>query len=196
MKRFLALTCAVAALCLSAAEVVEFRNVKSGELDSGPRGGRLARVEAFAPDATGTVSLKSVWSAAVFTNIVEIETFTATNVTVVSSNRVAAANAPTNAIPQTVFTNVFPAAGFSFAAWTRAHPVETLLSSNTAVSVSAVTNTTLAFDREVAVTNTILSGASVSGHVYGGDLTNKWIAPGERLIYTGPSGGFLRLMIE
>ena len=209
MKKLLAiLATATAALCLSAAEVVEFRNV--GDEISAPRGGKLARVEAFSTNATGSVTLKSVWTAPVFTNAVQIETFTATNVTVVSSNRTAAiwrtvpvtvigdivtytnsafgtVHTVTNTatvytiLPnQVVFTNAYPAADFTFSAWQREHPVDTLLSSNAAVTVTATTNSWPVFQREVSVTNTIISGGSLTGNKYGG----------------GPKGGFIRLVLE
>ena len=211
------------ALC--AGEVVEFRNV--GDEFSAPRGGKLTRVEVFSTNATGSVTLKSVWTAPVFTNAVQIETFTATNVTVVSSNRTAAlwrtvpvtvvgdivtyTNAAfgtvhvvtntaivyTNLPNQVVFTNAYPAAGFTFGAWQRAHPVETILSSNAAVTVTATTNSWPVFQRNVAVTNTIISGGSLSGNKYGGaPSSDTWIAPGEWLLYEGPRGGFLRLVLE
>ncbi len=226
MKKLLAiLATATAALCLSAAEVVEFRNV--GDEISAPRGGKLARVEAFSTNATGSVTLKSVWTAPVFTNAVQIETFTATNVTVVSSNRTAAiwrtvpvtvigdivtytnsafgtvhtvtntATVYTNLPNQVVFTNAYPAADFTFSAWQREHPVDTLLSSNAAVIVTATTNSWPVFQREVSVTNTIISGGSLTGNKYGGaPSSDTWIAPGERLIYEGPKGGFIRLVLE
>ena len=179
---------------LASAEVVEFRNFAGGDFSAGPRGGKLTRVEAFAPDATGTVSLQSVYSAAVFTNVVEIDSFTATNMTVVASNRLWRAASTNDAPP--LATNTYPAASFTFTAWQRAHPVETLVSSNTAVVTWATTNRTSVFSHNVSVTNAIISGGSLSGHVYGGNVTNTWIAPGEHLIYTGPVGGFLRLIVE
>jgi hypothetical protein len=226
MKKLLAiLATAAAALCLSAAEVVEFRNV-GGEF-SAPRGGKLTRVEAFSTNATGSVTLKSVWTAPVFTNAVQVETVTATNVTVVSSNRTAAlwrtvpvtvvgdivtytnsafgtvhtvtntATVYTNLPNQVVFTNAYPAADFTFGAWQRAHPVETLLSSNAAVTVTATTNSWPVFQRNISVTNTIISGGSLTGNKYGGaPSSDTWIAPGEWLIYEGPTGGFLRLILE
>ena len=188
MKKVFAFLAAVAfALCLSAAEVVEFSNFKGGEFGAGRRGGKLTRVEVFAPAATGSVSLQSVYSAPVFTNVVEVKSATVTNVTVVSSNRLA----------HVVATNVYPAAGFSFRGWRNAHPVETLVSSNVAVSVVATTNVAHVVDHYVAVTNSVISGGSVSGHKYGGaPAADTWIAPGERLIYSGPTGGFLRLIVE
>ena len=226
MKKLTAIfATAAAAFCLFAAEVVEFRNV-GGEI-SAPRGGKLTRVEAFSTNATGSVTLKSVWTAPVFTNAVQIETFTATNVTVVSSNRTAAiwrtvpvtvigdivtytnsafgtvhtvtntATVYTNLPNQVVFTNAYPAADFTFSAWQREHPVYTLISSNAAVTVTATTNSWPVFHREVSVTNTIISGGSLTGNKYGGaPSSDTWIAPGERLIYEGPKGGFIRLVLE
>lgn len=224
-KLYAILATAAAALCLFAAEVVEFRNF--GSEFNALRGGKLTRVEVFSTNATGSVTLKSVWTAPVFTNAVQIETFTATNVTVVSSNRTAAiwrtvpvtvigdivtytnsafgtvhtvtntATVYTNLPNQVVFTNAYPAADFTFSAWQREHPVDTLLSSNAAVTVTATTNSWPVFQREVSVTNTIISGGSLTGNKYGGaPSSDTWIAPGERLIYEGPKGGFLRLVLE
>ena len=89
MKKLIAVLMATATMWLSAAEVVELRNFNDGEVNA-PRGGKLTRVEVFSTNATGSVTLKSVWAAPVFTNAVLIESVTATNVTVVSSNRTAA----------------------------------------------------------------------------------------------------------
>ena len=103
----------------------------------------------------------------------------------------------TNLPNQVVFTNAYPAADFTFSAWQREHPVDTLISSNAAVTVTATTNSWPVFQREVSVTNTIISGGSLTGNKYGGaPSSDTWIAPGERLIYEGPKGGFLRLVLE
>lgn len=226
MKKLIAVLMATATMWLSAAEVVELRNFNDGEVNA-PRGGKLTRVEVFSTNATGSVTLKSVWAAPVFTNAVLIESVTATNVTVVSSNRTAAlwrsipvtvigdivvytnkafgtihtvtntATVYTNIPNQVMFTNAYPAAGFTFGAWQRAHPVEALLSSNTVVATTATTNVWPVFQREASITNTIISGGSLSGNKYGGAPgSDTWIAPGERLIYEGPKGGFLRLILE
>ena len=186
MKKLSAiLATAAAALCLFAAEVVEFRNF--GSEFNALRGGKLTRVEVFSTNATGSVTLKSVWTAPVFTNAVQIETFTATNVTVVSSNRVDA----------TVATNAYSAADFTFGSWQRAHALESLISSNAAVSVTATTNTWPVFKSNVSVTNAIISGGSLSGNKYGGaPSSDTWIAPDERFIYEGPKGGFIRFVLE
>jgi len=194
MKKLFAILMIALVAIANAAEVVEIRSFAAGEFNA-PRGGKLARVEVFSTNATGTVNLKSVYSAPVFTNAVQIETFAATNVTVVSSNRLWRAASTNDVIP--LATNAYEAAGFSFAMWQRTHPLDALVSSNRTVTVTATTNRWPVYKGEVAVTNSIISGGSLSGSKYGGAPGgDTWLAPGERLIYTGPGGGFLRLILE
>ena len=92
MKKTLFLILAILAFVnLTAYQVVEVRNPVSGEgFTSGTTsGGKLVAVQAFSTNATGTVALKTVYQAPVFTNAVKISTVTATNYVVVASNRTA-----------------------------------------------------------------------------------------------------------
>lgn len=92
MKKTLFLTLAILASCiLQAYQVVEVNNPLSGEWYSSgtASGGKLVAVQAFSTNATGTVALKTVYQAPVFTNAVKTVTLTTTNYVVVSSNRVA-----------------------------------------------------------------------------------------------------------
>ena len=114
MKKTLFLTLAVLASCiLPAYQVVEVRNPVSGAgFTSGTMsGGKLVAVQAFSTNATGTVALKTVYQAPIFTNGVRIATVTSTNYVVVASNRVASLTrevylrVPDG--PPTISTNVY-----------------------------------------------------------------------------------------
>ena len=114
MKKTLFLTLAVLASCiLPAYHVVEVRNPVSGAgFTSGTMfGGKLVAVQAFSTNATGTVSLMTVYHAPIFTNGVRIASVTATNYVVVASNRVASLTrevylrVPDG--PPTISTNVY-----------------------------------------------------------------------------------------
>ena len=92
MKKILFLFVALVALLeLPAYQVVEVRNPVPGEgFTSGTTsGGKLVAVQAFSTNATGTVALKTVYQAPIFTNAVRIASVTATNYVVVASNRTA-----------------------------------------------------------------------------------------------------------
>ena len=185
-KPILSIVAAVLSLAAFASTVTQFRPLAAGEFESGAVGGKLVAIQVFSPVASGTVSLKSIYEAAVFTNAVQIETFTATNMTVVSSNRLDA----------TVSTNTVPAAMFAFPTWQRAYPFNILVSSNAAVSVSVSTNTWPVFEKSVFVTNTIASG-TCSGGIFTNAPSGVYLAPGEKLLFTGTAtGGHLRLILE
>ena len=92
MKKTMFLTLAVLASCiLPAYQVVEVRNPVSGAgFTSGTTsGGKLVAVQAFSTNATGTVALKTVYQAPIFTNAVRVASVTSTNYVVVASNRTA-----------------------------------------------------------------------------------------------------------
>lgn len=83
MKKTLFLTLAILASCiLQAYQVVEVNNPLSGEWYSSgtASGGKLVAVQAFSTNATGTVALKTVYQAPIFTNAVKTATLT-TNAT-------------------------------------------------------------------------------------------------------------------
>ena len=95
---------------LNAATVSEITSPASGESFALGVGGRLVAVQAFSTNATGTVAVKSIYEAPIFTNAVAISSTTATNYTTVSSNRLAETFAPhfyvvTNAVE--ISTNIY-----------------------------------------------------------------------------------------
>ena len=78
----------------------------------------------------------------------------------------------------------------------RAYPFNILVSSNAAVSVSVSTNTWPVFEKSVFVTNTIASG-TCSGGIFTNAPSGVYLAPGEKLLFTGTAtGGHLRLILE
>lgn len=92
MKKTMFLTLAIlASWILPAYWVVEVNTPVSGEgFTSGTTsGGKLVAVQAFSTNATGTVALKTVYRAPIFTNSVRVASVTSTNYVVVSSNRTA-----------------------------------------------------------------------------------------------------------
>ena len=219
MKKTIFMLAVLAGLAASAFSVVEISRPESGAgFTSGP-GGKLVAVEAFSTNATGTVTLSSVYTAPVFTNAVEISTVTATNYTVVSSNRLAltslnkvvvvtnGVNVVTNAVYGTITTNILtslvttnmPIAvelstntfhAVTPEAFARAYPLHTLLSLSTNVTTTATTNIWPVLQRWVAVTNAIISGGTCSGSMYSGaPATNTYLKAHEWLIFTGTATG-------
>ena len=109
----------------------------------------------------------------------------------------------TTNIPITVAlsTNVFTGGSRSVAtaeSFALAYPFHTLLSLSTNVTVTATTNIWPVLQREVAVTNAIITSGSCSGSVYiGAPATNTYLKAHEWLIFSGTAtGGFLRLIYE
>ena len=227
MKKTIFMMAALAGLAVSAFTVVEISSPESGAGFTAGAGGKLVAVEAFSTNATGTINLSTIYTAPVFTNAVSVETVTATNYTVVSSNRLAltrmtrydtVTNAveistnvfthaiQTNIITSTVMTNIPIAVGLStntFAAVTPEafagmFPFHTLLSLSTNVTTTVATNRWPVLQREVAVTNAIISGGTCSGSKYSGaPADTTYLKPHEWLIFSGTAtGGFLRLVFE
>ncbi len=185
-KPILSIIAALLSLAASASTVAQFRPLAAGEFESGPVGGKLVAVQVFSPVESGTVSLQSIYEAATFTNAIEIKTFIATNMTVISSNRVDAA----------LSTNTFPAAMFLFSTWQRAYPFNVLISTNETVSTTVTTNQWPVFEKSVFVTNTLASG-SCSGGIFTNAPSGIYLAPGEKLLFTGTAtGGHLRLILD
>ena len=91
-KLFFLLVALVALLELPAYQVVELRSPVSGEgFSSGAAGGgKLVAVQVLSTNTTGTVTLKSVYQAGVYTNASAVVSASATNYVVVASNRLAA----------------------------------------------------------------------------------------------------------
>ena len=112
MKKTTLLLCALLSLCLSAFQVVDVSRPESGEgFTSGTTtGGKLVAVQAFSTNATGTVAIKSIYEAPIYTNAVTILSVTETNCVAVSSNRLAMTSmnrydVVTNAVE--ISTNIF-----------------------------------------------------------------------------------------
>ena len=179
MKK-LSITLAAIALSLiaSAATVASFAP-QNGGVYTVKNGGKLVRVESFAPVSGGTFALSSIYSADVYTNAIDIATLTNTTYTVVE----------TNYYTHAVTTNTFPNLSFV--------DDPGILGVTTNVTVSAVTNTWRAYEKTVAATNAIASGTA-AGLVGTNTLQNAaYIAPGEKLLFTGTAvGGWLRLIFE
>ena len=227
MKKTIFMLAILAGLAASAFSVVEISRPESGAGFTAGSGGKLVAVEAFSTNATGTVNLSSIYTAPVFTNAVAVETVTATNYTVVSSNRLSltslsyitlvtnGVSVVTNAVYGTITTNILtslvttnvPVAvalstntfhAVTPEAFARAYPMHTLLSLSTNVTTTATTNIWPVLQREVAVTNAIISGGTCSGLKYSGaPATNTYLKAHEWLIFSGTAtGGFLRLVFE
>jgi len=111
MKKFAFLIFAMMAALASAYQVTELRDPVSGEGFTAGPGGKLVAVQAFSTNATGTIAINTVYTAPVFTNVVTIESYIATNYTIVSSNRLASlmrtVRLKVQDGPAVVTTNVF-----------------------------------------------------------------------------------------
>ena len=178
MKKLFASLALFAAFACAAAVVVPFSPMSGGTFKLS-QGGKLVRVEAFSPVSGGTVALKSIYSADVYTNALSIATATNYLYTVVESN----------AYTHVVSTNAFPNLS-----WVNDPGI---IGISTNMTVVATTNSWPVFKETVAVTNDIVSG-SQTGYLYTNTLgTAKYLAPGERLLFTGTGvGGFVRLIFE
>lgn len=178
MKKLAILAMFAVALVVGAATVVPFSPKDGAEFRISP-GGKLTRVEAFSPVSGGTVALKSVYSAPVYTNAMEVLAYTNVSYTVLW----------TNSFSHVVTTNIFPNLSFE------GSPEVVGVTTNTVVG--ATTNMWPVLQRTVSVTNSIVSGTQ-TGYVFTNDLPRAvYLAPGERLIFTGTGvGGFVRLILE
>lgn len=162
----------------SAAVVVPF-SPKNGGVYSVGSGGKLTRVEAFSPVSGGTVALKSIYSAPTYTNAVEVKVATNFEYSVVESN------AYTHAVSTNLFNNL---------SWVDDPGI---LGVSTNRLIVASTNSWPLVSGSVCVTNDLISGTA-TGYVYGGSLQDaKFLAPGERIIFTGTAvGGWVRMIFE
>ena len=179
MKKMLSVLAAFAfAFVAVAATVVPFTPTNGGTFKLS-QGGKLTRVEAFSPVSGGTLALSSIYSAPVYTNAIEISTFTNFAYTVVESN----------AYTHVVTTNAFPNLSWI--------DDPGIIGISTNMMVVTTTNSWPVFKETVAVTNDIVSG-SQTGYLYTNTLgTAMYLAPGERLLFTGTGvGGFVRLIFE
>lgn len=178
MKKLFATLALFAAFACAAAVVVPFSPTSGGTFKLS-QGGKLTRVEAFSPVPGGTIALKSVYSADVYTNALSIATATNWNYSVVESN------AYTHAVSTNEFHNL---------SWIDDPGI---IGVTTNIAVVATTNTWPVYQKTVAVTNDLVSG-SQTGYIYTNTLsTATYLAPGERLLFTGTGvGGFVRLIFE
>ena len=179
MKKMLSVLAAFAfAFAAVAATVVPF-NPSDGGVFKLSQGGKLTRVEAFSPVSGGTIALKSVYSADVYTNALSIATATNWNYSVVESN---------------AYTHVVSTNEFHNLSWIDDPGI---IGVTTNIAVVATTNIWPVLQKTVAVTNDLVSG-SQTGYIYTNTLsTAKYLAPGERLLFTGTGvGGFVRLIFE
>ena len=182
MRKFrIAIVAAFAACAAFAAQVSQYAMPADGMEFSSAVGGKIARVQVFSPVASGTVALKSIWSADVYTNAVKISAATSTVWSVVYSNYVS----------HTVFTNTayrlpFPSVTFS-----------NLIASNAVTTVEVTTNTWPVYQKTVCATNAIVSGTCSGGVYSGAPASDTWIGATDHLIFTGTAtGGFLRIVTE
>ena len=150
----------------------------SGAAAASAPGGRAAHVEVASSVADGTVSLYRVTTLE--TNALDVAEFSATNVTysLVYSN---GTDIVTNTVP--VDYSPFPP-GMDYISY----------STNAAVRTWAVTNAV----RAVALVSTNQVGTTVTCSGGIGSLTpeNAWIAPGDRLFWTGTAKGRVLLYLE
>ena len=178
MKKLFATLALFAAFACAAAVVVPFSPTSGGTFKLS-QGGKLTRVEAFSPVSGGTIALKSVYSADVYTNALSIATATNWNYSVVESN---------------AYTHVVSTNEFHNLSWIDDPGI---IGVTTNIAVVATTNTWPVYQKTVAVTNDLVSG-SQTGYIYTNTLsTATYLAPGERLLFTGTGvGGFVRLIFE
>ena len=179
MKKLFTIAAALVAAIASAYTVAQYDLAEAGELPARTTGGKVVAVQVYAP-TNGTVALTSVWSAEVYTNLTTVSASTNYLWTVAYSN--------TNT--RAVYTNTYTSAGWPM-------PIYSIpLATNDLTSVSSVTNVTRVFKEQVSTNVAIVSG-SAANHVYSGSpASNTYIAPGERMVYTGALGGWLRLILE
>ncbi len=156
----------------------------SDTMEVGGSGGKLVAVQAFSPTQSGgSISLKSVWSAPVYTNCQKVTTTTSYRYQAVYSNLVSHA----------VYTNTYTALPIPSQIYS------STLGVTTNATTTSVTNSWKAFKETVATTNTIVNSATATGHAYDGTLdTPVYLGPFDRLIFTGTGAndGWLRLVLE
>jgi hypothetical protein len=178
MKKIIASLALFAALACAAAVVVPFSPTSGGTFKLS-QGGKLTRVEAFSPVSGGTLALSTIYSAPVYTNAIEISTYTNHEYTVIASN----------AYTHVVSTNTFPNLS-----WID-DPGIVNVTTNTAIV--ATTNRWPVLKETIAVTNSVFSGTQ-TGYTYTNALgTAVYLAPGEVMRFTGTGvGGWIRLIFE
>lgn len=136
MKSLLSVLLISVAFAIHAATVTEISSLVSGEGFTAGPGGKLVEVQAFSTNATGTVAIKSIYEAPIYTNAVEIASLTETNCVAVSSNRLAETSAPhlyfvTNAVE--ISTNIYTRAVVT-------NIIRSIAQTNIPISVALTTN--------------------------------------------------------
>lgn len=183
MLRKIAVLAAVVVACC-AFRVIELPT--SGTFAPG-EGGRLVAVEVFAP-TNGTVSLKRVWSSAVYTNAIEIVT-NATGALTVS--------VWSNVTSHAVYTNWTDSLRGISHAYPYAPPAYTNLSVTVTQLADVSTNVLSGLWKIVAVTNAIVSGTASANVYSGAPAATNYLSAGDKLLFDGTAtGGFLRLILE
>lgn len=179
MKKFLAVFAIAVAFALFGVDIVSIKPLANGDEFKLSRGGKLVRVEAFSPVSGGTVAVSSIYSADTYTNAVHVANLTNTTYSVVTSND----------YTHVVATNVYSSLSFV--------DDPGIIGISTNVTYSAVTNQWPVYKGTIAVTNSVVTGTQ-TGYTLGKALeTPVYLAPGERLRFTGTGvGGFIRMILE
>lgn len=167
MNKILTLMMIVASTCAMAAfEAIQIPT--GGQTIYAP--GKVARIEVVSSVAAGKATVKRVSPVVGVTNVVDIYITTNTTYTTVYSNSLAQ-----------VITNVSPYITRKFDA--------NLISytTNNVVTTSAITNAIPM--ASTFVTNNVASEITCSGGIGGSSPEDKWILPGEKLIYSGTATG-------
>ncbi len=157
----------------------------SGDVFSvGGQGGKIVAVQAFSPTQSGgSLTLQSIWSADVYTN----------------GSAVAYS---TNVAYQVAYSNTVTAAVFTNAVAYLPPPVQVyanVIGIVTNETIVATTNSWRGWQKTVAATNDIISGATATGNVYSGaPASDTYVSGFENLIFTGTAatGGWLRIVVE
>ena len=176
-KPFILATLALAVCAAFAFHVTQFAPKDGASYTLGTAGGKLVAVQAFAPN-NGGVSLKSVWSSDVYTNVVQLVPSTSTVYTVTYSN---------------AYTHVVSTNRYNTLSWIY-DPYIIAQATNTTVTVT--TNTWKAWEKTVAITNALVSGTAVSNVYTGAPALATFLAPGEKLLVEGATNGWIRLILE
>ena len=186
MKKFLALTFALAAFAVAAFSVIDVVPTPRGQFAYNGPGGKLVAVEVFAP-TNGTVDLKSMWSAAVYTNAVSIVT---------NGTGTLSVGIWSNKTTHVVYTNWYNSLRGTSYRYPYSMAGDTNLETTVVALVDVTTNTWPVIERNVAVTNDLASGSAAASVFTATPAGTNYLANGETLLYDGAGGGFLRLILE
>lgn len=111
MKKFVLLLFAMMVAFAFAYQVEVLHDPVSGSGFTAGPGGKLVAVQAFSTNATGTISLNTVYTAPVFTNAATVTSSVVTNYSIVSSNRIVSSSRIVSLKvqdgPAVITTNVF-----------------------------------------------------------------------------------------